>query len=195
MAIGAWLIVGVLVWTRVGGAGDRAEALEAGWMRLLACRRLELRERRANRWLRRRDADRLADGKPGGGPLHAILAEESEAILALFEEWGQVDRSHRKLARRGSYLGRFWCSPSTVGRVLLLGDKHFRPTPRPGKSVRTPFPDWATLTPNSIWIYDSTHFIRCGMKMLIIEDLVPREWLTHLVSALIHRLVGGCGGS
>lgn len=111
MAIGAWLIVGVLVWTRVGGAGDRAEALEAGWMRLLACRRLELRERRANRWLRRRDAGRLADGKPGGGPLHAILAEESEAILALFEEWGQVDRSHRKLARCGSYLGRFWCSP------------------------------------------------------------------------------------
>ncbi len=80
-------------------------------MRLLACRRLELRERRANRWLRRRDAGRLADGKPGGGPLHAILAEESEAILALFEEWCQVDRSHRKLARRGSYLGRFWCSP------------------------------------------------------------------------------------
>jgi len=66
--------------------------------------------------------------------------------------------------------------------VLLLGDKHFRPTPRPGKSVRTPFPDWATLTPNSIWIYDSTHFIRCGMKMLIIEDLVSRKWLTHLVS-------------
>jgi len=158
------------------------EALEAGWTRREACRRLELPERRANRWLRRRDAGRLADGKPGGGPLHAILAEESEAILALFEQWGQVDRSHRKLAHRGSYLGRFWCSPSTVRRVLLLGDRHFRPTPRPGKSVRTPFPDWAALRPNSIWIYDSTHFTRCGMTVLIIEDLVSRKWLTHLVS-------------
>ncbi len=64
----------------------------------------------------------------------------------------------------------------------LLGDKHFRPSPRPGKSARSPFPDWAALRPNSIWIYDSTHFTRCGMTVLIIEDLVSRKWLTHLVS-------------
>ncbi len=158
------------------------EALEAGWTQRQACRGLALPERRANRWLRRREAGRLPDAKPGGGPLHAILAEEAEAILALFQEWGQIDRSHRKLAHRGSYLGRFWVSPSTVRRVLLLGDKHFRPQPRPGKSVKSPFPDWATLTPNSIWIYDSTHFTRCGMTVLIIEDLVSRKWLTHLVS-------------
>ncbi len=158
------------------------KALEAGWTVRAACRGLDLPERRAGRWLRRRDAGRLADGKPGGGPLHGILAEEAAAILALFEELGQVDRSHRKLAHRGSYLGRFWCSPSTVRRVLLLGDKHFRPAPRPGKSVRSPFPAWAALVPNSIWIYDSTHFTACGMTVLIIEDLVSRKWLTHLVS-------------
>ena len=158
------------------------EAAGAGWSRRQACRRLDLPERRANRWLRRREAGRLVDAKPGGSPLHAILAEEAEAVLAVFEQWGQVDRSHRKLAHRGSYLGRFWCSPSTVRRVLLLGDKHFRPSPRPGKSARSPFPDWAALRPNSIWIYDSTHFTRCGMTVLIIEDLVSRKWLTHLVS-------------
>ena len=44
-------------------------------------------------------------------------------------------------------------------------------------------PDWATYSPNSIWIYDSTHFTRCGMAVLIIEDLVSRKWLTHVVSA------------
>lgn len=158
------------------------QATDAGWSRREACRGLELPERRANRWLRRRAADRLADAKPGGSALHGILAEEAAAILAVFEEWAAVDRSHRKLAHRGSYLGRFWCSPSTVRRVVTLADKHFRPRPRPGKSVRSPFPDWAALRPNSIWIYDSTHFTACGMTVLVIEDLVSRKWLTHLVS-------------
>jgi len=38
-----------------------------------------------------------------------------------------------------------------------------RPLPRPAKGERRPFPDWASYRPNSIWIYDSTHFTRCGM--------------------------------
>jgi len=114
--------------------------------------------------------------------MHAILAEEAEQILALFDEWGEVDRSHRKLAHRGSYLGRIWVSPSTVRRVLFLADKHFRPLPRPGKSKRRPFPEWADYTPNSIWIYDTTHFTRAGMAVLIIEDLVSRKWITEVVS-------------
>ncbi|EWT04119.1 integrase, partial [Intrasporangium chromatireducens Q5-1] len=146
------------------------EALEAGWSVRDACRVLELPERRAHRWDRRRGEGRLADAKPGGAPVHGLLAEEVEAILAVFEDWAEVDRSHRKLAHRGSYLGRFWCSPSTVRRVLLLRDKHFRPRPRPGTSVKSPFPDWAQRRPNSIWIYDSTHFTACGMTVLIIED-------------------------
>jgi len=115
------------------------EALEAGWTWRQTCRSLGLPERRANRWLRRRTAGRLADARPGGGPVHAILAQEGEVILAVFEDWAEVDRSHRKLAHRGSYLGRFWCSASTVRRVLLLGDKHFRPRPQPGKSAKSPF--------------------------------------------------------
>lgn len=108
---------------------------------------------------------------------------EVDQIVAVFEEWAEVDRSHRKLAHRGSYTGRFWCSPSTVRRVLTLRDKHFRPTRRPGASSKSPFPAWAEMgVPNSIWIYDSTHFTACGMTVLIIEDLVSRKWITHLVS-------------
>lgn len=158
------------------------QALSAGWKWRPACQALDLPERRANRWRRRREAGRLADAKPGGAPVHGLLAEEVEEILAVFEDWAEVDRSHRKLAHRGSYLGRFWCSPSTVRRVLLLRDRHFRPIPRPGTSVKSPFPHWAELVPNSIWIYDSTHFTACGMTVLIIEDLVSRKWITHLVS-------------
>ncbi len=37
--------------------------------------------------------------------------------------------------------------------------------------------------PNSIWIYDTTHFTRCGMAVLIIEDLVSRKWITEIVSS------------
>jgi putative transposase len=114
--------------------------------------------------------------------MHGLLPEEVEAILALFEEWGEVDRSHRKLAHRGSYLGRVWVSASSVRRVLDLADQHFRPLPRPGRSVRKPFPDWVEYRPNSIWIYDTTHFTAAGMAVLIIEDLVSRKWLATVVS-------------
>lgn len=160
-----------------------AQALEAGWPLLRACRLLELDERRAHRWLARRARGRLADMAPGGSPVHGLLAAEAAAILALFDEWGETDRSHRKLAHRGSYLGRFWVSPSSVRRVLFLADKHFRPLPRPGRSVRRPFPDWVTYTPNTIWIYDTTHFAAAGMAVLIIADLISRKWLTEIVSS------------
>ncbi|HYM52983.1 MAG TPA: integrase core domain-containing protein [Candidatus Dormibacteraeota bacterium] len=158
-------------------------AVAQGWTVRAACRLLELGEIRAHRWRTRRTLGRLADTVGGGGAVHGLLDEEVAAIVALFEEWGEVDRSHRRLAHRGSYLGRFWVSPSSVRRVLFLHDKHFRPRPRPGTSRRRRFPDWVTYTPNSIWIYDTTHFPRAGMAVLIIEDLVSRKWITEVVSA------------
>jgi putative transposase len=158
------------------------DALGAGWPLLRACHELELAPRRAHRWIARRARGRLTDRSPGGSPMHGLLPEEAAEILALFEEWGETDRSHRKLAHRGSYLGRVWVSPSSVRRVLFLADQHFRPLPRPGKSVRRPFPEWVSYTPNSIWIYDTTHFTAAGMAVLIIEDLVSRKWITEIVS-------------
>lgn len=158
------------------------EAVDAGWTVRRACRVLELGEVRTHRWYARRSQGRLADRCPGGSPMHAILPDEAAEILALFEEWGEVDRSHRKLAHRGSYLSRVWVSPSTVRRVLALSDKHFHPLPRPGRSKKRPFPEWADYTPNSIWIFDTTHFTRAGMAVLIVEDLVSRKWITEIVS-------------
>ena len=66
----------------------------------------------------------LADRRRADRPMHGLLDAEAAEILAVFEEWGEIDRSHRKLAHRGSYLGRVWVSPSTVRRVLFLADKH-----------------------------------------------------------------------
>lgn len=130
----------------------------------------------------RRDHDELADQAPGGHPAHGLLACEVAEILALYNEWGQTDRSHRKLAHRGSYLQRVWVSPSSVRRVLHERDLHFRPRPRPGRSRRKPFPDWVEYHPGCIWIYDTTHFTAAGMAVLLIEDLVSRKWLTEVVS-------------
>jgi len=155
-------------------------AIGQGWPVSKACQVLGLGPRRVYRWIGRHWAD-LGDHRPGGS-VNALLQDEVTAIVEVFDTWGERDRSHRRLAHRGSYIGRFWASPSTVRRVLTLQDKHFRPLPRPAKGERRPFPDWASYRPNSIWIYDSTHFTRCGMTVLIIEDLVSRKWLTHLVS-------------
>ena len=157
-------------------------AVAAGWATAAACRYLDLPPRRYYRWIRRAAAGQLSDQSPGGHPVHGLLDSEAAEIVAVFEQWSDVDRSHRKLAHRGSYLGRFWASPSTVRRVLFAADKHFRPLPRPAKSVKKSFPDWVEYRRHQIWIYDTTHFTRAGMAVLAIIDLVTRKWITEVVS-------------
>jgi transposase InsO family protein len=158
-------------------------AVGQGWTVRAACAALGLGEVRAHRWIARHALGELADRAPGGHPSHGLLTDEVAEVLALYDQWGETDRSHRKLAHRGSYLERVWVSPSSVRRVLHEHDRHFRPRPRPGNSVRQPFPDWADYVPNSIWIYDTTHFPRAGVGALLIEDVVSRKWITTVVSA------------
>jgi putative transposase len=148
-----------------------------------ACRELELGERRAWRWVERREVGELADRCPGGSPMHGLLEHEVAEIVALYHEWGEVDRSHRKLAHRGSYIERVWVSPSSLRRVLAAQGLHLHAPPRPGRSVRKPFPDWVDYRPNSIWVYDTTHFSRAKVAVTVVEDLVSRKWLADIVSA------------
>ena len=115
--------------------------------------------------------------------MHGLLDDEVAEIVAIYHEWSEVDRSHRKLAHRGSYLERVWVSPSTVRRVLADQGLCLDPLPRPARSVRKPFPDWVEYRPNAIWIYDTTHFTRAGVAVTAIEDLVSRKWIGHIVSA------------
>jgi putative transposase len=156
--------------------------VEAGWEFRAVCQVLELGTVRAYRWLGRRAADELADRRPGGSPLHGLLDWEVAEIIAVFHEWGETDRSHRKLAHRGSYLERVWVSASSVRRVLAAEGLRLRPLPQPGRSVRKPFPDWVDYTPNSIWIFATTHFPRAGVAATVVEDLVSRKWLAEIVS-------------
>lgn len=109
---------------RVDGAVKAAllglvdDAVAAGWALSRVCGLLELDRARAWRWKTRQAVGRLEDAQPGGNPVHGLLDWEQAEILALFDEWGPVDLSHRKLAHRGSYLDRVFVSASSVDRVL-----------------------------------------------------------------------------
>ena len=115
--------------------------------------------------------------------MHGLRPEEITAILELFEQWGDVDRSYRKLAHRGSYLRLVWVSPATVRRVLAAHVLVLKRPRRVARPERRPFPEWADYRRNSIWIYDVTHFHGCPRHAVFaVMDLVRRKWITELVS-------------
>ena len=159
------------------------DAVGQGWSHARACRVLDLADVRAHRWRQRlRATGSLEDGDPGGGAVHSILEWEEQAILDLIETWGPVDRSHRKIAHRGSYTGTVFVSPSTVLRVALkhqvrLPGEPFRPRP-----VAMPFPQipWEK---NRIWIWDATHFTRAKRVAYAIVDVVTRYWIGYLLTS------------
>jgi putative transposase len=158
-------------------------AVNHGWAHARACRVLGLGDVRAHRWRRRlHETGCLDDGRSGGGAVHGLLAWEEQAILDLIEEWGWVDRSHRKLAHRGSYTNTVFVSPSTLLRVALkhrvtLPGEPIRP--RPPKPV---FPE-VPWDRNRIWMWDATHFTACKRVAYAIVDVVTRYWIGYLVSS------------
>jgi transposase InsO family protein len=160
-------------------------AVSAGWSLARICGVLELDRQRAWRWQRRRLAGCLDDVAPGGNPIHGILAWEEEAVLELFEQWGPVDLSHRKLAHRGSYLERVWVSPSTVDRILARHGLSLAGEPRPPKTVKKPWPEWVQWSPNQLWCWDQSQFERCraAKYAYAIVDIVSRKWIATLLAA------------
>ena len=158
-------------------------AVADGWAHARACRVLVLADSRAHHWRQRlRETGTLEDRDPGGGAVHGLLPREEQAILDLIEQWGPVDRSHRKLAYRGSYTGVVFVSPSTVLRVALkhkvvLPGEPFRP--RPPKPA---FPE-ISWERNRIWIWDATHFTRAKRVAYAIVDVVTRYWIGYLLSS------------
>lgn len=154
-----------------------------GWSQAAACRILELNPDRVTRWRRRRRSDDgLVDDRPGPTePPHQILAWERKAILDLCEEWGEVDRSHRKLAHRGSRLEKVFVSESTVFRVLSDENLVLAATPsREPVGPRKPWPDWVEYRPCQVWAHDFTAFTRAGRDALAVMDLVSRKWVIAL---------------
>jgi putative transposase len=163
------------------GLIDRA--VGDGWAHVRACGVLDLADVRAHRWRQRlRDTGTLEDRDPGGGAVHGLLSWEEAEILDLIEQWGPVDRSHRKIAHRGSRLGVVFVSPSTVLRVALKHQLHLPGEPyrpRPKQPVLPEIP-WER---NRIWIWDASHFTRAGRVAYAIVDVVTRYWIGYLLSS------------
>jgi putative transposase len=160
-------------------------ASEAGWSTVRTCAVLQLDRVRAYRWAGRRAAGTLADRPGGGNAIHGLLAWEEDAIIELFDTWGPVDLSHRKLAHRGSYLGQLWVSPSTVDRVLSRHGLSLRGGKRPATSEKKPWPEWTEWRPNQLWCWDGSQFERClaAKYAYAIIDLVSRKWIATIVAS------------
>ncbi len=164
------------------------DATRRGWSVRSACGVLELNPDRAGRWRRRRrrGAD-LGDTRPGPDEaLHGILGWERQAIIDVFDEWGEIDRSHRKLAHRGSRLEEVFVSESTVFRVLSAEGLVLPPAPsREPVGPKKPWPDWVEYRPCQVWGHDFTAFVRAGRDALAVVDLVSRKWITTLT--VVHQ--------
>jgi transposase InsO family protein len=160
------------------------DAVDQGWAHQRACGVLGISDVRVHRWRRRlREVGTLVDRAPGGNAVHRLLDWEVAAILELIEQWGEIDRSHRKLAHRGSYVDKVFVAPSTLRRVA---EKHQVSLPEPARRqpvVHAPWPEWVRWAPNSIWIWDATHFTRARRSVFAIVDVVSRYWVELHVSA------------
>ena len=160
------------------------EAVALGSSHGFATALLGVSDDRVHRWRRRlRQVGTLIDRAPGGHAMHGLTPQEMVAVLELAEQWGPIDRSHRKLAYRGSYINKVWVSPATVRRVLAdHGLILPAPPPRP-PTPRQPWPDWLVWKPNRIWCWDSTHWPRARLYSFAIVDVVSRKWIATLTSA------------
>jgi putative transposase len=103
--------------------------------------------------------------------------------VELFEAWGEIDRSHRTLAHRGSRTGLVHVSESTVARVLAAEGLALPGNPSREPAPRTPWPGWLEWKPNRVWACDFTHWSRARRASIAILDVVSRKWLATLTSA------------
>jgi transposase InsO family protein len=169
--------------TKLGLLGLVDHAISNGWAHTRACGMLGIADVRVHRWRRRLElTGTLQDRAPGGNPVHRILDWEERAILELIEQWGPIDRSHRKLAYRGSYTGVVFVSPSTVLRVA---EKHRIRLPGEAAPPRRVLPAMPEIAweKNRIWIWDASHFKRSGRVAYAIVDVVTRYWIGYLLSS------------
>ena len=125
---------------------------------------------------------------PGGwktwprGPLHGLLDRERAAIAGLFDAWGEIDRSHRKLAHRGSRIGLVHVSESTCAVCWPRRPGRGGPTaPRVGPGRAVAGLAGVEAQPRAgLRLHPLTQARRASIAIL---DVVSRKWLATLTSA------------
>jgi hypothetical protein len=110
-----------------------------------------------------------------------LLAWERRAIVELFDFWGEIDRSHRKLAHLGSRLEKVFVFESTVLRVLRAENPVVSARPPREPVAARPWPQWVEYRPCQVWGHDFSAFMAADRDALAILDLVSRKWITTLL--------------
>lgn len=134
------------------------------------------------RWRQRASRGDDLESKKPGRSVTGITPVEEDQILRLADEWGEIDRSPRKLAARGARLGWVYVCASTVRRVLKAHGVILPKPVRPGTSRPRDLPDWVEWAPNRIWCWDATHFPAAGRVCYGIVDVVSRKWVHTVIS-------------
>ena len=157
-------------------------AVGEGWSVSAAAVVLDLGRVRAHRWMLRAGLGDLVDRGPGGAPVHGLLAgrggRDPGGVRAVGRDRPVAPQARAPRVVPAPVLG----VPVHRPAGAHLHDKHFRPLPRPGRSHRRPFPEWAEYRPNAIWIYDTTHFTRAGCRCRWWRTWCPASGSATIVS-------------
>ena len=144
-----------------------------------SCAILVIAQRRIVRWQARvRQGQGLANRTPGSkAPLHRVLAEEIDQIVALAKCQEYVDLSHRILAVTAWDQGLFQASFSTVYRVLKERNLMTARGPGGAHNGHSKAPVRKELTgPNQRWCWDISYLLTFQKREYLYRYLLLDEW-------------------
>ena len=144
-----------------------------------SCSILAIEHRRIVRWQERaRQGQGLANLTPGPKePLHRVLPEEIDQIVAMAKSQDYVDLSHRILAVTAWDKGLFQASFSTVYRVLKEQNLMSARGPGGAHNGNSKAPVRKDLTgPNQRWCWDISYLMTFQKGVYLYLYLLLDEW-------------------
>ena len=144
-----------------------------------SCVILAIEHRRIIRWQHQaRQGQSLANQTPGPtAPLHRILPEEIDQIVAMAKSQEYVDLSHRILAVTACDKGLFQASFSTVYRVLKERNMMTARGPGGAHNGNSLAPVRKDLTgPNQRWCWDISYLMTFQKGVYLYLYLLLDEW-------------------
>ena len=157
---------------------------QAGVSARRSCLILAIEHRRIVRWQHRsRQGQGLADRPPGPQePLHRMLPEEIDQIVALAKSREYVDLSHRILAVTAGDKGIFQASFSTVYRVLKEQNLMTARGPDGAHNGHSKAPVRKELTgPNQRWCWDISYLLTFQKGVSLYLYLLLDEWSRKVI--------------
>ena len=161
-----------------------------GIARYRACKLLQIKVRRIERWEARiRDTGSIEYGKPGPRKVvHAIIPVEREAVLEYVGREETVDYSLQMLALKGAEEGLFCMSASTVRTILQEESLAEDRTGRKRRGVRVKPNRPGELTgPNQCWCWDLSYLKTDILRVFWYLYVMLDEWSRKVVAWRVSR--------